>query len=36
MQKWDSRPEKPDNTQWTVFVVMLLIIAAFIVYGLVM
>lgn len=34
MQKWDSRPEKPDNAQWTFFVVTLVIIAAVIVYGL--
>ncbi|WP_155979493.1 hypothetical protein [Sporosarcina ureae] len=36
MQKWDSRPEKPDNMQWTVFVITLVIIAAVMVYGLLM
>lgn len=36
MQKWDSRPEKPDNAQWTVFVVILVIIAAVLVFDLLM
>lgn len=36
MQKWDSRPEKPDNAQWTVLVVALVIIAAVIVYSFMM
>lgn len=36
MPKWDSRPEKPDNIQWTMLVVVLVIIAAVIVLNFVM
>ncbi len=32
MEKWDSRPEKPDRAQWAVFVAILVIIAVIIVW----